>query len=331
MNVRHTDRFQEAKRWRSPVSRIAPVMAGIALVVGTLALLGGSGSAAVLMAGPAGGPRGARGIQVGAASHPRLARGVFGTIEQTNNWSGYQASSLLPGSFHQISASWVVPSVSQAVRGQAEDSATWVGIGGGCVEPIDLVVVSTCAVDQTLIQAGSEQDVSASGQASYGVWYEFLPEPETSLPLSVAPGDVVSVDITEGLPASWSISITVKSPGGGTIGSDTIPVTYPALGLTAEWIEESPLVISTSGSGISSLPLLNGGSPVAFSQARLNGANEALAGTTEVQLVDSSGDVVLSPSAPDSDNDAFNDCEDLSSQSTSGFSCPAPASSSDQS
>jgi hypothetical protein len=59
--------------------------------------------------------------------------------------------------------------------GENEYSSSWVGIGGGCV-------TAGCTVtDTTLIQAGTEQDVNSSGQASYYAWWELVPAPSVQI------------------------------------------------------------------------------------------------------------------------------------------------------
>jgi hypothetical protein len=191
---------------RIATMRALATLGASTLAFGTVALLGVAQSSGNTLAGTA--------RVVGAIQGARVLSNLYGTTYQSNNWAGYQKAGLVPGNFHQISATWVVPAASQAVAGQSEASATWVGIGGGCVQNLDLLVARTCVVDQTLIQAGSEQDVGSSGQASYHSWYEVLPEPETSISLPVRAGDVVSVHITEGLPATWTIAITGISASG---------------------------------------------------------------------------------------------------------------------
>lgn len=86
---------------------------------------------------------------------------------------------------------------------------------------------------------------------------------------------------------------------------------------TAEWIEETPTVVGTSGAGLAALPGL---STVHFDLARVNGAPAALSPAEEIQLVDGSGSVIGDPSRPDGDRDGFDAC----AWSTS---CAAPSSS----
>ncbi len=82
---------------------------------------------------------------------------------QSPNWSGCNQGILETGTpFSSISASWVVPTATQHTAGRAEDCATWIGIGGGCLD------TSCSAADSTLIQAGTEPDVSAAGRQPCG-------------------------------------------------------------------------------------------------------------------------------------------------------------------
>lgn len=217
-------------------------------------------------------------------------------MTQSNNWSGYNQGLLEKGtSFHEISGTWVVPTATQHTPGQAEYSSTWVGIGGGCVD-------SGCTVtDSTLIQAGTEQDVDSSGHASYSAWWEIIPAPSLTVSLPVSAGQTVHVDVAEGAPEVWTI--TIQNLSTGQSFSTTTP--YSSSYATAEWIEETPLIIGTGGSGISALPNL---STVVFDLGTANGTNPALAPSEAIQLVDSNGGVLATPSPPDSDLDGFSDC-----------------------
>ena len=227
---------------------------------------------------------------------------------QSNNWSGYNIGNQYPGeptgtTFKSISGEWVVPKATQHKKGQVEDSASWIGIGGGCVN-------DTCSVtDNTLIQAGTEQDVAASGATSYDAWYELIPETETKVSLVVHPGDLVQVSITEGTATQWKIlidNLTTKQSYSST-------QTYSSSMDTAEWIEETPLVIGTGGTGLANMPNLT---RVHFKSASLNGANPKFATVDEMQL-SNNGAILATPSAPNPAKNAFNDC-------TYATGCPAP-------
>lgn len=111
--------------------------------------------------------------------------------EVTNNWSGYQ---VLGARTHvaatSASGTWVVPKVSAPSRTVDGYSAIWVGIGGSCLD------VACHVPDQTLIQLGTSEAASPSGQSLYEAWYEVLPAAEVVIPgLRVAPGDKVSASL----------------------------------------------------------------------------------------------------------------------------------------
>ena len=222
---------------------------------------------------------------------------------QSSNWSGYNQGTLEQGSklFTQVSGDWTVPTARPHVRGQDEYSSSWLGIGGGCVD-------AACNVtDSTLIQAGTEQDVNAAGKASYSAWYELIPAPSLTITsLAVAPGNRMHVDIRETVADSNVWVITVKNLTTGKSFTTTVP--YSSTHATAEWIEETPLVIDTGGgAGLAAMPNLGA---VSFDQAFTNGSRAGLKTSEEMQLVDSSNPPkpIATPSAPDRGRDGFRDC-----------------------
>jgi hypothetical protein len=240
---------------------------------------------------------------------PHLVRGLHLNANESNNWFGYNQGSLEQGGklFNSISGEWTVPTATQHTAGQAEASSDWIGIGGGCVD-------AGCTVtDPTLIQTGTEQDVSASGQASYSAWWEIIPVPSLTISMTVAPGDRMFASIAEVIPDSDLWTITLKDLTRNESFSQTVP--YTSTHLTAEWIEETPLELSTSP-GLAALPNL---SNPGFDLATVNGAPVHLSSSEQMQLVNSSSQVIGSPSAPDSDADGFGACAWASS-------CAAPSS-----
>ena len=70
----------------------------------------------------------------------------------SSNWSGYAETCKAP--YTEVSGNWTVPSVSGP---NGSYSAAWVGIDG--------------YTNSSLIQTGTEQDVSGTGQASYAAWW----------------------------------------------------------------------------------------------------------------------------------------------------------------
>ncbi len=165
----------------------------------------------------------------------------FGITPQdvSQNWSGYAATG---GTYTAVSGSWTVPQF--APDSPAGADATRVGIGG----------VNT----RDLIQAGTQQTVSGSGSTQYQAWVETLPQASHPVPLTVNPGDSVSISITQSPQAQdqWQVSFTNNTSG------QTYQVTehYQSSMSSAEWIEEAP-----SAARGRQLPLDNFGS-VSFSQ-----------------------------------------------------------------
>jgi Peptidase A4 family len=247
-----------------------------------------------------------------AAAVPTFHQTILAVnANQSNNWSGYNQGTLEKNDtlFNSITGNWVVPTATQHKSGEAEDSSTWIGIGGGCID------AGCTATDSTLIQTGTEQDVAANGKASYSAWWELVPAPSVTISgFAVHPGDTIHGDITEVVGDSDVWTITLKNVTTGASFSQTVP--YPSTHTTAEWIEETPLEIGTSGTGLSAMPNLG---TVTFTNATVNGAAANLAASEEMQLIDSNGNVIATPSAPNSAKTGFNDC-------VHATSCSAPSS-----
>jgi hypothetical protein len=263
-----------------------------------------AGVAALVLATPA---------VMAAPSHSHGGGEVIAVLNanQSTNWGGYNQGTLEQGTtlFSQVSGDWTVPTATQHTSGRAEYSATWLGIGGGCVD-------TNCAViDNTLIQAGTSQDIDSAGRATYYAWYELIPAPSlTVTTLAVRAGDGIHVDIREVATGTnvWTITINNRTTG----QSFTMTVPYSSTKGSAEWIVETPLVFGTGGAGVSAMPNL---STVLFDNAMRNGALAQLKSSEEIQLVARS-QIIATPSSPDPDADGFNLC-------TYAGSCGAPASS----
>src|SRR5438445_333363 len=192
---------------------------------------------------------------------------------QSNNWSGYNQGLLEKGkTFHAITGDWVVPTAKAHKSGEQEFSASWTGIGGGCID-------SGCLLtDDTLIQAGTEQDIiencsgllglfgSCTFQPQYSAWFELIPAPSITVPLTVKAGNHVHVDIHEVVADSEVWSIAIQNVSTGQTYQTTVP--YSSSYATAEWIEETPVVCCPPQVG----PLPNLGK-VLFDPGTVNGAN----------------------------------------------------------
>jgi hypothetical protein len=237
-----------------------------------------------------------------------LAPSLGLNTNQSNNWFGYNQGTLEQGGklFNSITGNWIVPTATQHTKGQAESSSDWIGIGGGCVD-------ASCTVtDNTLIQTGTEQDVSSSGKPSYSAWWEIIPAPSITINMMVKPGDHMHASVAEVVPNSDVWTITLKDTTRGESFSTTVP--YSSTHATAEWIEETPLVLGTNA-GFAALPNL---SNPKFDHGTTNGAAAGLKSSEEMQLVNANGKIIGAPSAPDSDADGFGAC-------TWATSCSPPA------
>jgi peptidase A4-like protein len=232
-------------------------------------------------------------------AHGQLLQ-VRANTNQSSNWFGYNQGSLALGAkqFNAITGDWVVPAATNHTAGQDEYSSDWIGIGGGCVD-------ANCTVgDDTLIQTGTESDVSATGATSYGAWWEIIPLPSIDIAnMTVAPGDHMHASIAEVVAGSNLWTITLQDVTRGQTFTQTVP--YSSSHLTAEWIEETPLLLDPTSPGLAALPNLT--SP-AFDNATVNGQSANLQTSQEMQLIDASGNVIGAPSAPDAQANGFQAC-----------------------
>ena len=228
-----------------------------------------------------------------------LAPGAKFHANQSSNWFGYGQGTLEQGSklFDSITGDWTVPAATQHTSGQAEASSDWIGIGGGCVD-------AGCTVtDSTLIQTGTEQDVDATGAPTYSAWWELVPAPSISISnMTVSPGDHMHASLSEVVNDANVWNITISDVTKNETFTTTVP--YPSTHATAEWIEETPLEIGTNA-GFAALPNLT--NPV-FSSGTTNGSAVKLTSSEEMQLIDSGGNVIGTPSAPNAAGSGFDAC-----------------------
>ncbi|HZQ97324.1 MAG TPA: G1 family glutamic endopeptidase [Chloroflexota bacterium] len=136
---------------------------------------------------------------------------------RSSNWAGYAATG---GSFTAVSGTWAVP--HPATTGAAGESAVWVGIGG--------------ENSRDLIQAGTEEIVSGTGQVRYDAWVETLPAAPHQVPFVVRPGDTVSVSIVQQSGDGWTVSFANATTGAAYQQN----VQYRSSLSSAEWIVEAP-------------------------------------------------------------------------------------------
>jgi hypothetical protein len=262
----------------------ARLAASVTVAVAAVAVGAGSASAAALTAH-------------GQLLH--VGHGAKFNANQSSNWFGYAQGTLEQGSklFNSITGDWTVPAATQHTSGTAEASSDWIGIGGGCVD-------AGCTVtDSTLIQTGTEQDVDATGAPSYSAWWELVPAPSISIStMTVSPGDHMHASLSEVVNDADVWNITIADVTKNETFTTTVP--YPSTHGTAEWIEETPLEIGTDA-GFAALPNLTN---PAFSSGTVNGAAVKLTPAEEMQLIDSNGNVIGTPSAPNAAGSGFDAC-----------------------
>jgi len=225
-----------------------------------------------------------------------VVEGVHLNQTTSTNWAGYQLAAG-PLAYNSVQGTWIVPAVAASSTNTA--SATWTGIGGGCID-----LPNCTATEATLIQAGTDQDYTG-GRANYYAWWEALPAP--SVPLSgaiissgknydVRPGDLITVTITASPKVLWTIKIEdVRS--GVPHWTFTTSVPYVEPGLTAEWIEESPLSAGTGGAGQLALSNFR---RVRFSRLEVDRVPPKLTSKNKIIMTNGSGKVLARPSLPGS-------------------------------
>jgi hypothetical protein len=165
------------------------------------------------------GGRGSGSGNPGSGSPGSISQSRVPSQDVSANWSGYAATG---GTYTAVSGTWTVPQF--APNSPAGADATWVGIGG----------VNT----RDLIQAGTQQTVSGNGATQYQAWVETLPQASHPVPLTVNPGDSISISITQSPQTKneWQVAYTNNTTG------QTYQVTenYSSSMSSAEWIEEAP-------------------------------------------------------------------------------------------
>src|SRR5438270_8857128 len=217
-----------------------------------------------------------------APGQPAPAPAAAGAQGTSTNWSGYAATG--GQTYTAVTGTWTVPQLSQT--GTAGVGATWVGIGG----------VSS----RDLIQAGTQDVAVGSGQSQYQAWIELLPAASQQVPLAVAPGDSVTVSITEQGAGTGVWQIAFKNNTSGQTYQTTVQ--YTSSQSSAEWIEEAP----AGRGGI--LPLDSFGTiPVSGATAVANGqtVDLAQAGAQTITMLNTAGQPLAVPSAIGSNGSSF--------------------------
>jgi hypothetical protein len=170
----------------------------------------------------------------------------------SSNWAGYAVGSADPAApvtYTSVSGTWVQPAANCSGSGAAF-SAFWVGLGG------------FSDTSQGLEQIGTESDCTAGGRATYGVWYELVPDASVPVQLKVFPGNRISANVTV---TGQLVVVNLKNLTRKTSFTKRLFMSSPDVS-SAEWIAEAPSACTSSGD-CRALPLANFGT-VAFTSAK---------------------------------------------------------------
>jgi hypothetical protein len=188
------------------------------------------------------------------------------------NWAGY-AAHRTGVHFRRVTAEWQVPSAS-CTPGVPGYSSLWVGLGG--------YSSSSNALEQT----GVEVDCSSSGRGVYYAWYELVPAPPKTIPLSVRPGDLIraTVGASGGRVTITLADLTRRRTFQRSFHPSQLDTT------AADWILEAPSAC-TNGVACFTLPLADFGraafqaAHAATTQGRGGAITSRLWNTTKITLV----------------------------------------------
>jgi len=214
------------------------------------------------------------------------------------NWSGYVVAR---DTYTSAQGTWTVPAVSWVDyppdpqgRAISESSATWIGIGGALG-------------DGVLIQLGTQQALTSSGIATYGVWYELYPAPPITIDASrfvVSPGDTMTASLqctaacTPNAESTWVLSMTNvnrwKTPF--TVQVQDAPTNLA----TAEWImEANGAYCNGSACGPTASAYLPNFGPTTFTAISANNKNPQLLRSQDAMMItDPEGKAWSVPSDP---------------------------------
>jgi hypothetical protein len=233
-----------------------------------------------------GGPTGPSAVTPPAPSSPSSPSNPVPPVTPASdgvsrNWSGYAAEG---GTYTSVTGTWTLPSANNNSNSGFGSSATWVGIGG----------VSS----HDLIQAGTQQTSDGSGTVHYNAWIEMLPAASKSVPLTVLPGDSVTVSITQQSAGEWLIVLKNNTTG----KNYQTTVQYQSSLSSAEWVQEAP----SAGRRVVSLDQF-GTVQFTSGSATKDGKKVTLkeAGAQPITMIDSQGNALAIPSSLGSDGSTF--------------------------
>jgi hypothetical protein len=200
----------------------------------------------------------------GHAPNIRLRAGT------STNWSGYAVSGA-PGSFQNVSATWVQPSVT--CTAQNTYSAYWVGLDGDTTNTVE--------------QLGTEADCMG-GVAQYSSWYEMYPQRSFSTPVAASPGHAYHASVISLGAGKFQLSVQDVTPNANGAPFTTVQKLNQAKLASAEAIVEAP-------SGGKVLALSNFGT-AQFSNVSVNSAPMSPATAEQITMANAKGAIKAQPS-----------------------------------
>jgi hypothetical protein len=162
----------------------------------------------------------------------------------STNWSGaadyYSSGAPFLGVSSFVYGEWVIPLAQQAFgtcTGGWEYSSQWVGLDG--------------LNSSDVMQAGSEADAYCSGgttSSDYYLWFEWYPNTETAIGLTINPGDVVAVYvwyIGNNVAGAYWLNYTTNQAAALSFSA---PAGTTYTGSSIDWIVEAPTVSGSPSS-----------------------------------------------------------------------------------
>jgi hypothetical protein len=160
------------------------------------------------------------------------------TLLGSQNWSGYadvySSSAPFLGTNSWVSAEWVIPLAQQApgtCSGGWEYSAQWLGFDG--------------INSNDVLQAGSTASAYCNGSTTasdYNLWFEWYPNPESTINLTVNPGDLIGVEVWYAGNQTGGTYWINYNTGVSTLMGFSAPTGTTFVGNSIEWIVEAPTV-----------------------------------------------------------------------------------------
>ena len=147
----------------------------------------------------------------------------------SSNWAGYAVSAAdgaTPLAYSNVSGAWKQPTAT-CTDGAQSYSAFWVGLGG------------LADGSQALEQVGTEANCSASGVATYSVWYELVPAAPVTIKLPIKAGDSIAASVAVS-GRNVTVRITNVTQKKKTFAKTlTMSSVAPDVS-SAEWVAEAP-------------------------------------------------------------------------------------------